>query len=321
MKALVTGGAGLVGSSIIPRLLARGADVLCVDNLTLGTRKHLEEFSSHPAFRFEEWDVSARDWHKKLGGGARFDLCVHLAANSDISLGHRHPEMDHQRTLATTFETLMAARELKIPNFIFASTSAVYGANPAFPTPENAGDMHPVSLYGAGKLASEAFISSFVENYGISAWVFRFGNVVGRRLTHGVIYDFTARLRKDPAELVVLGNGGQTKTYVDVEDLTSGILHGFEKSPAGRTHAERFQVLNLSTEGTTSVREIAEETVKVVTGGKAKIRYGTEQTGWVGDVRKTSLEVSRIQKLGWKPAHDSTGSVFKAIRDYNEWSR
>lgn len=319
MKVLVTGGAGLVGSSLCKRLLDMGSSVLCVDNLTLGTRRHLEDFSSNPAFEFQPWDVSARGWHSKLEGRS-FDLLVHLAANSDISLGHKHPEMDHQRTFTTTFETLCAAKELKIPNFIFASTSAVYGAIPPFPTPESAGNLHPVSIYGAGKLASEAFISAFAENYGLNAWVFRFGNVVGRKLTHGVIYDFVHRLRKQPAELVVLGNGQQTKTYIDVEDCVGGILHGFSKSPAGQAHAERFQIFNLSTEGTTSVREIATETVRVLTEGKTQIRYGTSPVGWVGDVAKTRLEVERMHKLGWMPKLDSNAAVFKAIRDYHEWS-
>ncbi len=319
MKVLVTGGAGLVGSALIKRLLDSGSDVLCVDNLTLGTLRHLEDFKTNAAFEFQQWDVSQRGWHLKLEGRT-FDLLVHLAANSDISLGHRQPEMDHQRTFATTFETLCAAKELKIPNFIFASTSAVYGANPPFPTPEAAANLHPVSIYGAGKLASEAFISAFVENYGLNAWVFRFGNVVGRRLTHGVVYDFVQRLRKQSSELVVLGNGMQNKTYIDVEDCVGGILHGYLKSPAGQSHAERFQVFNLSTEGATSVREIAEETVRVVSAGKTPIVYGTSSVGWVGDVAKTRLDVTRMHGLGWAPVKDSKTAVFNAIRDFHEWS-
>ena len=323
MKVLVTGGAGLVGSSLCARLLNDGSSVLCVDNLTLGTLRHLEPFKTNPAFEFQQWDVSERGWQSKLAGRS-FDLLVHLAANSDISLGHKFPEMDHQRTFATTFETLCAARDLKIPNFIFASTSAVYGANPPFPTPESAGGLHPVSIYGAGKLASEAFISAFVENYGLNAWVYRFGNVVGRKLTHGVIYDFVHRLRKNADELVVLGDGQQNKTYIDVEDCVSGILLGFAKSPAGHSHAERFQVFNLSTEGATSVREIAEETVRAVSlksGTRTKIVYGTSKVGWVGDVAKTRLSVERMHRLGWSPKLDSNTAVFQAIRDFYEWSQ
>lgn len=319
MNALVTGGAGLVGSSLIERLLGKGATVLCVDNLSLGTLKHLRDFEANKSFAFEKWDVSKPGWHEPLKG-KKFDAVFHLAANSDISLGSRDPRTDAGKTFSTTLETLIAAKELNIKNFAFASTSAVYGKNPPMPTPEDTGNLHPVSIYGAGKLASEAFISAFVENFGLNAWVYRFGNVAGRKLTHGVVYDFTARLRKDPKELTVLGNGTQNKTYIDVEDCVSGILHGMEKSPAGLTHAEKFQVFNLSTDGTTTVRQIAEETVRVLTQGKAQIKYGSDSIGWVGDVSKTSFDVARISKLGWKPKLSSNEAVFKSIRDYAEWS-
>jgi UDP-glucose 4-epimerase len=321
MKVLVTGGAGLVGNTMCRELLSRKAKVLCVDNLSLGTQRHIEEFKNNGDFKFEKWDVSQKDWHAKLRGES-FDLLVHLAANSDISLGHKQPEMDYTRTFVTTFEALQAARDLKIPNFIFSSSSAVYGANPPFPTPEGAASMHPVSIYGAGKLASENYISAFVENYGLNAWVYRFGNVVGQRLTHGVIYDFVRKLKANPHELEVLGNGMQNKTYIDVEDCVSGILHAFDKSKPGKNHAEKFQVFNLSSEGTTSVKQIAEETVRVVShalGKKTHIKYGSSSIGWVGDVPKTKLAVDKIFKLGWRPKLDSDAAVFQSIQKYYEW--
>lgn len=320
MKVLLTGGAGLVGSSMCRKLLGRGAKVFCIDNFTLGTPRHVADYQSSADFEFQKWDVSRRDWHLPLMG-RQFDLMIHLAANSDISLGHKQPQMDCERTFTTSFEALMAARELKIPNFMFSSTSAVYGDNPVFPTPEDSQNMHPVSVYGAGKLASEKFISAFVENYGLNAWVYRFGNVVGERLTHGVIFDFLKRLRENPNELTVLGNGMQTKTYIDVEDTVDGMIWGFEKSTAGDTHAKKFQIFNLSTEGMTSVRDIAEKTVEVVTGGKTTIKYGTSSIGWVGDVAKTSLAVERMKKLGWQPRRDSNTAVFDAIKAHYEWTR
>ena len=319
MRALVTGGAGLVGSALCRTLLDRGARVLCVDDLSLGTLRHLEGCRPEPGFEFIKRDVSRPGWHRSLRG-RRFDLLVHLAANSDISRGREQPELDRTRTFGTTFAALQAARDLRVKDFLFSSSSAVYGAAPALPTPEAAAGMHPVSLYGAGKLASEAFISAFVENYGLRAWVFRFGNVVGRRLTHGVICDFVARLRQDPSRLVVLGDGRQTKTYIDVQDCVDGMLLALEKSPAGKTHAQRFQVFNLSTTGTTTVREIAAEAVRVVARGQARIRYGSSPVGWVGDVPRTSLDVRRMASLGWRPRLGSTAAVLRAIRDYAAWT-
>ncbi|MDE2490427.1 MAG: NAD-dependent epimerase/dehydratase family protein [Elusimicrobia bacterium] len=319
MNVLVTGGAGLIGSSLCRRLLERGDSVVCVDDFSLGTPRHVQDLKKEKGFRLEKRDVAKPGWHKGLKGP--FELVVHLAANSDISTGRKKPEMDLERTLLTTFETLQAARALRARGFAFASSSAVYGYEPVFPTPESAPRLHPVSVYGAGKLASEAYISAFVENYGLNAWVYRFGNVVGRRLTHGAIYDFVAKLRRDPSKLEVLGDGRQRKTYIDVEDCVSGILHGVAKSPAGKTHAERFQVFNLSTDGATSVREIAEEAARVLTGGKARIQYGESPIGWVGDVPRTSLDVAKLKALGWAPKLDSLSAVRKSVADYAEWSK
>ncbi len=316
MNVLITGAAGLVGSQMIETLLYKGANIFAVDNLTLGTEKHIEEFIKK--INFEKWDVSQRSWHFPLRG-KKFDLLIHLAANSDISLGHSNPEMDCERTFSTTFETLMAARDLKIPNFIFSSSSAVYGDTKIFPTPEKSKEMYPVSIYGSGKLASENFISSFVNNYQINAWVFRFGNVVGKKLTHGVIYDFIRKLQKNPNVLEVLGNGLQHKTYIEVRDTVNGILHCFENSKAGSTHEEKFQIFNLSTNGATTVKEIAEETVRVVTNGKTKIHYGESSIGWVGDVPRTSLDVTKIMACGFRPQYESTQAVFQSIKSHYEW--
>lgn len=320
MRVLMTGGAGLVGNALTRLFLKKGAKVFCVDNLSLGTRRHLDEFQDNSDFEFEELDVSLSGWHKKVKG-RKFDLLAHLAANSDISLGNSRPEMDKERTFDTTFEALKAAREMKIPKFVFSSSSAVYGAIPVMPTPEASINLHPVSIYGAGKLASEVYMSAFVENYGLEAWVFRFGNVVGEKLTHGVIYDFIARLRKNSRELNVFGNGFQTKTYIDVEDCVSGIDQVLSMSPTGSSHQEKFKIFNLSTEGATSVREIAEESCRVLGIKNCEINYQDSPIGWVGDVPKTSLDVSKIKRCGWSPRLNSNAAVFKAIRDYVAWSK
>ncbi len=314
----MTGGAGLVGSAFCRELLTRGASVLCVDNLTLGTRRHVAECAARREFELETWDVSDKGWYDRLRGRA-FDLLIHLASNSDISASHQAPEIDYQRTLATTFEALQASRKLSIKDFIFSSSSAVYGAHPPLPTPEDAAGLYPVSIYGAGKLASEAFISAFVENYGLNAWVFRFGNVVGERLTHGVIYDFVRKLRANPHALRVLGDGHQTKTYIDVDDCVGGMLHAWEHSPPRGGHESRYQIFNLSTDGVTSVRDIAQACVTALRATSCQIEYGDQAVGWVGDVPRTALETSRMKALGWKPRLDSTVAVTTAIRTHHEW--
>src|SRR5215216_1851426 len=123
----------------------------------------------------------------------------------------------------TTFNVLKLMRELKIPQLAFASTSAIYGVHDG-KLVEDLGPLFPLSNYGAMKLASEACISAAVEAYLQHAWIFRFPNVVGSRSTHGVIYDFVQKLKANPNELEVLGDGLQEKPYFHVADLIDAML-------------------------------------------------------------------------------------------------
>ena len=130
----------------------------------------------------------------------KFDMVYHLAANSDIQKGGKDPQVDYDLTFNTTYHVLRYLKEFGIRKFFFASTSAIYGETSDVLN-EDYGPLRPVSNYGAGKLASEAFISAFSSTYHIQTWITRFPNVVGERFTHGVIYDFIHKLLKNPAEL------------------------------------------------------------------------------------------------------------------------
>jgi UDP-glucose 4-epimerase len=185
---------------------------------------------------------------------------------------------------------------------VFASTSAIYGDLPG-DIGEDAGPLRPASHYGAAKLSSEAWISSYSSLYGIKAWIFRFPNVVGPGLTHGVIHDFLARLRKDPSRLVVLGDGSQSKPYLHVEDLIDAISLGTREPPG---------VWNIAGEGETTVRAIAEMCVAAAAPG-ATIQYGTGNRGWLGDVPRFAYDTTRVRSLGWSPRLDSDGAVAEAI--------
>ena len=152
-----------------------------------------------------------------------------MAANSDIPRGLNDPETDLKKTFLTTFEVLLTMKEFGVKQLVFASTSAIYGELDV-PLTEDVGPLRPISLYGAGKLGAEAFVSAFSACFGIQAWVFRFPNVVGERATHGAMFDFINKLEANPSELVVLGDGSQSKPYVYVKDLVAGILYGWATS-------------------------------------------------------------------------------------------
>jgi UDP-glucose 4-epimerase len=164
----------------------------------------------------------------------------------------------------------------------------------------------PQSQYGASKLASEALISAYCYSYGMRGWIFRFANIVGPGMTHGVIYDFLRKLQRDPTRLEVLGDGRQAKSYLWVDDCVDAM-----RLAEARAH-EPVNVFNLGTEQQVPVREIAERVVRAF-GGKARIEYTGGSQGWTGDIPQQLLAVDRIHALGWRPRFDSSEVVDKAI--------
>lgn len=305
MRILVTGGAGFIGSHLCDALIARGHQITVVDNLVLGRKENIEHLLDNPNFRFIVEDINNKPGMKYIFNDG-FDMVYHLAANSDIQKGGKDPMVDYQLTFNTTFNILQLLKEYEIKKFFFASTSAIYGETYDMLN-EDYGPLKPVSNYGAGKLASEAFISAFSSTYNIQTWITRFPNVVGERFTHGVIYDFIKKLHNNPEELEVLGNGEQCKPYVYVKDLVEAILYVIGNA------TERYNVYMIGSDSRTKVKEIASMVIEEM-GLDAKIRYTGGDRGWVGDVPEFSYDLTKINKLGWSAPHNSNESVRLAIQ-------
>lgn len=306
MKILVTGGAGFIGSHLDDSLIARGHQLTIVDNLVLGRKENIEHLIGKPNFRFVEADLLDMPKMREIFAGGKFDMVCHLAANSDIQKGGKDPMVDYNLTFNTTFNVLQLLKEFEIKKFFFASTSAIYGETYDVLN-EDYGPLKPVSNYGAGKLASEAFISAFSSTYGIQTWITRFPNVVGERFTHGVIYDFIKKLRNNPEELEVLGNGEQCKPYVYVKDLVEAILYVIDHA------SDKYNVYMIGSDSRTKVKEIAAMVIEEM-GLNAKIRYTGGDRGWVGDVPEFRYDLTKINKLGWTAPHNSNESVRLAIQ-------
>lgn len=314
MKILVTGAAGFIASNLIPRLLARGDEVAGADNFFLGKREYLVQ---HPRFTFHELDLLDLDGVVKLMGDFKPDRIWHLAANSDISFGTKYTDFDLKGGTLVTYNVLEAMRRTDVKEIVFSSSGAVYGEPTVMPTPEDYGPILPISLYAASKVACETLVTAFAHNYDLTAWIFRFGNIVGPNPTHGVIYDFVLRLRDEPAKLVVLGDGTQAKPYVHVEDCLDGIEFGIE-------HArEHVNVHNLAVDDQTSVREIAEWTIEAMGIDRASIdvQYGDSPRGWRGDVPQVKLDTRRMTALGWTPKLTSREAVRRTIQEVVEQLR
>ena len=304
----VTGAAGFIGSHLVDRLLEQGRSVVGMDNLKLGRRANLEKALASPRFDFIEGDVNdvaaATERLRKHRFGPIGEVW-HLAANSDIQAGAADPEIDLRDTFLTTHSTLRLMEALSIPALVFASTSAIYGELDV-PLREDTGPLFPASRYGAMKLASEAAIAAATQMFVERAWIFRFPNVIGPRATHGVIFDFMAKLRKDPSRLEVLGDGKQDKPYLYVHELIDAMFLAREKSGGA------INCFNVSGDSSTTVRYIAERVVASAAPG-ARILYGTADRGWIGDVPRFRYSTDRIRALGWRPRMSSNEAVDRTV--------
>ena len=306
MKILITGGAGFIGSHLADALIEAGHNVVVVDNLILGREENIAHLFDHNRFTFYKQDLLDCDALKSIFQKEKFDSVFHLAANSDIQRGGQSPEVDLELTFLTTFSVLQCMKEFDVGQIIFSSSSAMYGESTQL-LEENHGPLFPVSFYGAGKLASEGFISAFCDNFGIESWILRFPNVVGERATHGAIFDFINKLKKNPAELEVLGDGEQNKPYLYVKDLVEGMIFAWKNS------FDKLNVFNLGVDSQTKVRKMAQIVIEEM-GLDAKVRFTGGDRGWVGDIPEFRYDLTKIHKLGWCAKMTSDEAIRLAVR-------
>jgi len=302
MRALVTGGAGFIGSHLIDRLVARGDHVVVLDNLSSGNLDFIQGHLDSGDAVLVNGDLRSLD-DVKQAMAMDIDCVYHLAANPDIRLGTRVTDTDLNQGTVATYNVVEAMRLAGVKKIAFASSSVVYGENAPMPTPENHGPCMPISLYGASKQAGEGLISSWVGTFGLQAWIFRFANVVGARGTHGVIFDFIHKLKNDPTRLEVLGNGLQEKSYMEVGDCVDAILHVMA------TTNEPLNLFNLGSHDTASVRRIAEIVVEVTDCADARIEYTGGDRGWAGDIPRARLAIERMVESGFDVRMNSEDAI------------
>ena len=304
MKILVTGGAGFIGSHLVDRLLAKGYEVICVDNFLLGKKKHLNGAMRNKAFQLYEFDLLNLDELKSLFKKEKFDFVFHLAANSDIQAGVESTNRDLQLTFLLTYNVLECMRKYSVEKILFTSSPTVFGSHDVALTEDL--PMKPESLYGASKLASEAYIRGFSSLYNIQAWILRLSNMVGERTTHGILFDFIKKVKNNPKELIVLGDGDQCKPYMYVHELIDCMFFVIDNAN------EMINAFNVGPKDGAKVSEIAEIFLNQFGTGQ-KIKYTGGKTGWKGDVPFYRHNSKILKKLGWEPKLSSKDAIIKAI--------
>ena len=303
LRSLVVGGAGFIGSHLVDRLVERGP-VTVYDNLSVGRREFIRAPLADGRATLIEAD--ALDLDRLAAAAEGHDVLFHLAANPEARWGLERTRLDLEQGTIATYNALEAARRASVPRLVFASSGTVYGETPRVCAEGDLGEL-PISLYGASKLAGEAMISAFVECFGLRAWIYRFGNVVGPRGTHGAALDFLRKLRDTKTELEVLGDGLQSKPYLYVSDCADGILFGLDHAGA------RLNVHNLAPLDVTSVARIAELCVAASPYKDAVIRYTGGDRGWPGDVPRSRMDPGKLAALGFRVRYSSDDAVRMAV--------
>lgn len=313
----LVGGAGFIGSHFVDALLKMSDTerVTIYDNFSSGKEWHYQHHLSDSRLLVVKADVKETAVLTKAMQGHA--VVMHFASNPDIARAAIEPSIDFTEGMFLTYQVLEAARLTNVRRIIYNSGSGVYGEVGFLETDEDHGPLLPISTYGASKLAGEAFISSYCHMFGLTATVFRFGNVVGPRQTHGVGYDFVRSLIRNPKTLKILGDGTQSKSYIHVEDVVSAVLLANEKLNTA------FEVFNVATGDYITVHDIAKiiiDCMKIKT--PIQIDFTGGDRGWKGDVPIVRLNIEKIKSLGWVCKRNSAqairDSVLSLIKEHQE---
>lgn len=305
MKIFITGGAGFIGSNLADRLLVAGHDVTAYDNFSTGRRDFLADAMRSPRFTLIEGDLLALPELKRAVAG--HDFVFHLAANADVRFGTHHPSKDLEQNTIATFHVLEAMRVNGVRRLAFASTGSIYGEPEIFPTPEDAPFPIQTSLYGASKLAGEGLIAAYATGFGFQGYIFRFVSILGERYTHGHVFDFYHKLRENPHQIAVLGDGQQRKSYLYVQDCIDAMLLAVDKAK------EPVNIFNLGTEEYCRVDDSLDWICSHLDLNPRRCYSGGER-GWIGDSPFIFLDTAKIRALGWKPKWTIREAVLRTLR-------
>jgi UDP-glucose 4-epimerase len=291
-KILVTGGAGFIGSHIVDELISRGFQVVVYDNFSTGYERHLTEAAKSGRVRLVKGDIL--DQFNLTDAMEGCGCVFHLAANADVRGGQKNTRIDLDQNVIGTHKVLEAMRSTGAETIIFTSSATVYGEPEIFPTPESYAPVQ-TSLYGASKYAAEAMIQAYGEYFGIKSFSFRFVSWIGERYSHGVVYDFINKLRRNPKELEILGDGAQNKSYLHVADGIRGIFRALEKMET------KTNILNLGHEEFMNVTELAKIVCEEMNLSDVEFKFTGGTRGWLGDSPVVHLNIDRLKSIGFRP--------------------
>jgi UDP-glucose 4-epimerase len=312
MRALVTGGAGFIGSNLVDELLDRGDEVAVVDDLSTGKSENLSAAIARGA-AFSEADIRDAARLAHVFAAARPDIVFHLAAQIDVRKSIEDPAVDAGINVVGTINVLEAARAVGVKRIVNTSTGgAIYGETDVMPTPESVAP-RPMAAYGQSKFCAEAYCGWYERLYGLSSVTLRYGNVYGPRQDPqgeaGVIAIFCGRLLAGERP-VIFGDGRQTRDYVYVGDIVAANL-------AAAAHPEAHGAYNVGTGTEASVIEVlgAMREAAGVGEGEFEPQFAPARPG---ELQRSSLDVTRARaELGFTADTDLVAGMKPTL----DWTR
>ena len=311
MHVLVTGGAGFIGSHLVERLLAEDHRVTIIDNLDpfydeAVKRRNLSGVLEHPHFRWLLADISNAACTSGVEGTV--DVVVHIAAKAGVRPSIENPAGYYETNVKGTLHMLEFARKREVGQFVFASSSSVYGVNPKVPWSENDEGLQPISPYAATKLACEGLGHVYSKLYGVRFVGLRFFTVYGPRQRPDLaIHKFALKILAGES-IPFFGDGSTRRDYTFVRDIVEGIRAAMD------CHYSQFEILNLGNNRTVSL----EEMVQVLAAALGKPAIIDRQPEQLGDVPQTWADISKArQMLGYQPRTPFE----EGVREFAEWLR
>ena len=308
-KAIVTGGLGFIGGHLALQLLDRGCQVTVYDRRIHGEKPWHNKLWNHPRCRVIVADLCKDNGELKTALAGQ-DIVYHLAANANSRRSLREPDIDLHQGIEATWKLLQTMAELKIPQIVYASSQLVYG-EPTVPLlTESIGPLLPLSLYGSSKLSGEGIVSAHSHLHGIHATILRFGNIIGSRMSYGIVCDFVSKLRHNPQTLEILGDGQQQRNYLHVEDCIWAMAIA-----TSQNSRKLCEVYNVGNDNYISAQTVANIVSSVLLGhSNVDYQFTGGKRGWKGDVPNLRCDISKMRSLGWKPQRNSAEAVAAATR-------